>query len=177
MGMNQAKYEHLVHYVCHRCDDHRNLGATKLNKILYFSDFLFYLTAGKSITGETYIKRQYGPVPKNILKIIQSLVQTGKIVTRETEYHGKPKREYISLLEPDIESFSPQEVSLVDEIVDKISKEFSAKKISELTHDDIWQMASIGEEIPYATILTEHIAEIDEEDMAWAKSELPALVA
>ena len=36
--MDQEKFDALVHYICARCEDPTSLGATKLNKIMWYSD-------------------------------------------------------------------------------------------------------------------------------------------
>ena len=43
---NVIKLKTLVHYICDRAPNPRRLGATKLNKILFFSDMEAYLTLG-----------------------------------------------------------------------------------------------------------------------------------
>lgn len=46
----------------------RNMGSTfvtKMNKLLFYSDFLSYKRSGYGLTGLRYIAMQYGPVPEN----------------------------------------------------------------------------------------------------------------
>ena len=44
----------------------------KLCKILYFADQRHLSLYGRSITGDTYIAMQYGPVPSNVDDILKS---------------------------------------------------------------------------------------------------------
>jgi hypothetical protein len=62
MKFNNKKFSNLVHYICYKCDDPSQLGATKLNKILWYCDMFSYRWNSESMTGENYIKRQFGPV-------------------------------------------------------------------------------------------------------------------
>lgn len=172
MDFNEEKLKALVHYICYKAHDPSILGAIKLNKILWHSDILSYRLWNKPITGETYIKRQYGPVSKNILRVVEKLVNEGAIITREVDYYGYSKKEYIALAKPNISLFTADEISLVDEIFDYVCKDNTATSISEKTHDDIWKLAIIGEEIPYYTILASKLGEINESDIEWAKGEL-----
>lgn len=165
--LDQAKFTELVHYICHK-SDHEKLGAVKLNKILWFSDVLNFLGWGVSITGSAYIKRQRGPVPSNILYTLEQLKSEGVLDITEKPVYGFTKREYVSLKEPNIDIFKPHEISLIDEVIDTITCGHTATSISELTHDDIWEMAEIGEIIPYETIMVANLGEIDENDIAWA---------
>lgn len=164
---DQAKFNELVHYICHKSDKDM-LGAVKLNKILWFSDTLNFLSWGSSITGETYKKRQLGPVPHHIMHSLEQLEQEGFLSITEKPAYGYTKREYVSLKSPNIDIFKSHEISLIDEVIETITKNHTATSISELTHDDIWEMAEIGETIPYETIMVARLGEIDENDIAWA---------
>lgn len=164
---DKEKFKNLVLYVCAKCDP-KELGSTKLNKLLWYSDMFSYLYLGKPITGETYIKRQFGPVPKDILNIIAEMEFERQIVTREAEIFGYGKKEYIALEKPSLASFTADEISMVDDLIKLICKGHTAKEISELSHDGIWKLAEIGEEIPYHAFLASKIGEIDQEDIEWA---------
>jgi hypothetical protein len=59
--MATEKFKALVHYIVASCDDPQRLGATKLNKVLWFADAFSYRATKNSITDETYVKRQRGP--------------------------------------------------------------------------------------------------------------------
>lgn len=45
----------------------------KLCKILYFADQRHLSKYGRSITGDTYIAMQYGPVPSNVDDILKAV--------------------------------------------------------------------------------------------------------
>jgi hypothetical protein len=172
MKFNAKKFSNLVHYICHQCDDVATLGATKLNKILWFSDIYAYLFLGKPSTGEKYIKRQFGPVPSHIVTTIDELVWDEKIFVRDVDYFGRNKREYISLKKPILSDLSPDEISIVNDLIGMIWDNHTAASISPRTHDRIWELAEIGEEIPYYTIFASELGEITEDDIEWANETL-----
>ncbi|MCB9504840.1 MAG: SocA family protein [Gemmatimonadales bacterium] len=163
------KLKALTHYVCWKCENPAILGATKLNKALWVSDLWWYVRTGAPITGETYVKRQYGPVPSSILTILGDLEREGAIVTRERRYDGFNKRDFIALTEPDISMFTPEEISVIDKAIDFVCHRHTAKSISRRTHDDIWKIAEIGEEIPYHAMLASVLGEVMPEDVDWAR--------
>jgi hypothetical protein len=69
----------LPHYVIWRCDP-AELGATKLNKICWYSDLDAHRTLGHTITGATdCIRQQCGPTPKGVHKVIDKLSHQGRI--------------------------------------------------------------------------------------------------
>ncbi len=167
-AFNPNKFDSLVHYVCAKGDTDK-LGAIKLNKILWFSDIIRYFVKGESITGAMYIKREFGPVPRPMPGALERLKEQGRLSITDTVHYGLPKREFRPLLDPNLTDFAPDEISLVDDVMDIIINQHTAHSISELTHDKIWKLAEIGEEIPYYTVLSSSFGEIDEDDIAWAK--------
>lgn len=170
--MDRQKLKELVHYVCHKVRDPSKLGKTKLNKVLFYADFQTYLDTGTSMTGETYVKFQHGPVSKHIQEIIAELESEGAIATRETKHHGYRKKEYVALEEPELSQFSADEISITDGVIDDVCREHTAASISEFSHNHIWEAAEIGEEIPYEAALVYMLGEIEPDDMAWAKEEV-----
>jgi hypothetical protein len=68
MSVNKEKLKQLIHYIIHKCQDKPDFGKTVLYKLMYFSDFNHYEIYEKLITDETYIKKQYGPVPSHFNK-------------------------------------------------------------------------------------------------------------
>ncbi len=166
------KLRALVHYVCSKCPNRNLLGATKLNKILWYSDAIALQHYGTPITGETYIKRQFGPVPKHILKVIDQLETDKALAIKSSPFHRYEKREYVSLKEPDISIFSPEEISLIDDVIHLICYRHTANSISLATHDRIWELAEIGEDIPLETVFSSSLDEVTESDVQWAKQAL-----
>lgn len=167
--MKKEKLKNLVHYICHKVKDPSKLGKTKLNKVLYYSDFLFYLQNYRSITGETYIKKDHGPVSKHLDKILRQLEEEGKVFKREQAVIDFTRHELVSVRRPDISEFEPEEIALIDEIIEVISNNHTAQSISDLSHDEVWEIAKDGEEIPYYAILGKE-SKPSEKAVEWAKS-------
>lgn len=165
----KARFKALVHYILEKCDDPKKLGATKLNKVLWYADTFAFRSTGQTISGEThYVKRQFGPVPKKILAAINDLKSEKKILVRETEYFGKPKREYISLESADTSKFTSEEIEIVDAVLGVICDHHTAASISDMSHDLIWEAAELGEEIPVYAVLAAQAGAPSKDDMKWA---------
>jgi hypothetical protein len=171
-GRVPRKLEALAHYICYKCQDPTVLGSTKLNKILWYSDVIALQMRGEAITGETYVKQQFGPVPRHILEVLNRLEKREDIVIRSNEFHGYPKRDLIALTAPDISMFKPEEISIVDDVLREICFNHTAASISLSAHDAIWKLAEIGEEIPLETAFASELSEITEDDVKWARRKL-----
>jgi hypothetical protein len=166
--MTLEKLRELTHYVCWKCDDPSNLGATKLNKVLWLSDIMSYRLHGEPITGATYVKRQFGPVPKMMLTVRRDLVSSGAVYERIDAIGGLEGVHFIALSKPKTEMFSPREMEIVDAVIDDICNNHTAASISAFSHDVVWHAARIGEEIPYFAWLASTPGELTAEDFAWA---------
>ena len=134
---------------------------------------LAYLNFSKPITSETYIKKEYGPFSSHLNDVIKELEQEKLLTVREIVWgQNKKKREFVAAGEPDKKLFSTDELTLINDIREYICEEHTAGSISDLTHDDIWQMAALNEQIPYEAILVSSLDRVTKEDLEWAKEEL-----
>ena len=167
--MSNSNFKTLVHYVCDRCtDDPTKLGATKLNKILWMSDVLAYVSMGQPITEEHYIKRQFGPVAQTMQPTLENLQQEQSLSIRDDP--SSLLTLYLSLKEPDISGFTAEQISLIDKVISWVVNKHSATSISDFSHAFLaWQVASIGEDIPHSAVYASFPKEIDEHDISWAK--------
>jgi hypothetical protein len=128
-------------------------GKVKLNKLLFFSDFLSFLFHGKAITSQEYQALQQGPAPRAMLPIMREMENSGEIAVREMEYHGFKQQRVFCLRPPEVEGFDPREIALVDEMITKHWGKNGAD-VSEKSHRFIgWALAKIGETIPYEVVM------------------------
>ena len=105
------------------------LFKTKLNKLLFYTDFNAYRLTGYSITGLEYRAIQFGPVPSQFQKMYVNLLEQGQISIDE-QYFGNgaygdeinPKTRFNASL------FSQEEIKVL---------EFVAKRYGKLATDDI----------------------------------------
>lgn len=174
----REKFKTLVHYICSRCEDEPSrLGAVKLNKILWYSEIGNFVRTGTPLTGATFIKREYGPVPAVIPDVIAELQSERKLFVRDVPVYRFEKKEYIPLTEPDIDTFfSASDILNIDRVIDMVCDMHTARTISEQSHNEAWQLAAIGEELPlYAALAVP--GEITEEDLKWADKKIATLKA
>jgi hypothetical protein len=171
---DRDKLKALVHYICWKCSDPAVLGAIKLNKALWVSDLWAYVQWGMPITGEHYVKRHHGPASMSVVGLLGELEASRDLVIRRRESFPNDKVDYIALKKPDISRFTADEISLIDDAIRYVCYEHTTEQISEKTHDAIWQLAEIGEEIPYEAMLASGLGEVTPEDVEWAKAAVAA---
>lgn len=163
----EDKLKLVTHYIIDKCEDSQNFGSVKLNKILWFADVIAYRHWGVSVTGSKYIRRKMGPVPDRILAVRKQLEDEGKITITH------PKYMYDSTLfkskeKPVLTNLSEDEIELLDLLSDQICNEFSATEISNVSHDDVWNAAVDGEEIPLTATLVSDPGDYRFEVQSWA---------
>jgi hypothetical protein len=175
MQLDRQKFKALFLYICSKADP-STLGSTKLNKILWLTDFRSYYETGEPVTGAKYIKRQYGPVPAPIVAVRRELEEEGLLIVKPSEFHGHEKHDYIAVRPPEMDAFSDEERKIVDNVIHFVCNQNTARSISDLSHDHIWKAAEDGEELPYFTIFSVP-AQITEADREWALAELESMAS
>jgi hypothetical protein len=172
MEFDEQKFAELMLYVADRSVDDPDFGATKLNKILFFSDFSAYEKFGKSITGAIYQKLDHGPAPRHLLPIQAELIRKSHACITPVSRYSFTQKRFTALRESDLNVFSNEEIALVSQIIDTLQGK-NAVQVSEMSHRfDGWKLADDGEEIPYFTVFLQPpqlTAEAVEKGMTVAK--------
>ncbi len=166
---DKEKFKRLVHYVVARAGHRDGFGATKLNKVLWFSDARQYVLNGLSITGAEYTRQEFGPVPKAIMMARTELQNEGKIrvTPQRSKYEGT---RFTSLVAPADVRFAEGEKQTVDYWIKHIAEDYTAGSISEESHDYAWEIAKMGEALPYHAYLASRVREPNEDEMKWARA-------
>lgn len=150
------KLAELVLYVARRSEGDTFFGATKLNKVLFFADFLHFRKTGRPITGAEYVKQEHGPVPSAINAIKQRLLQNGSAAEREEPTGIYTQRRLLALRDANLDLFAPEEIAFVDELLRQLDG-VTASAVSDWSHQLAgWRLAKMYETIPYFTAFMIH---------------------
>jgi uncharacterized phage-associated protein len=122
-----------------------NLYKTKLNKLLFYADFIHYYTYGTSISGSRYVHLPYGPVPDGYEDTLEALQHYGVVDISE-----KNSAELISSGENSALDFLTPEEQRTVAWVAKTYGEMSASQLTEISHRErAYKNTRTGEEIAY----------------------------
>lgn len=106
---------------------------TKLNKLLFYSDFKHHKEYSVSITGARYAHLPFGPAP-NHYDLILTMFQEGKKIVLvekvQQEYVGEI---VVALEQPNVSHFSSSEIKTLAQVREYFEG-YSSKQISELSH-------------------------------------------
>jgi Protein of unknown function (DUF4065) len=157
-------------YVAAKCASDSTFGATKLNKILFYSDFIAFANLGEAITGATYQKLPRGPAPKQLLPVLKELEREGEAAIARRSHLGFTQKRLVPLRDPDVSLFSAPELKLVNEVIEALWGR-SATEVSELSHlARGWQIVEANEEIPYWTVFIDQDQTLSPDDVLWGQS-------
>jgi hypothetical protein len=136
-GYATQSYDKLRSTILFLLDRCGRVFNTKMNKLLFYTDFLSYKTYGKGITGLSYKAIQYGPVPLRWDRVY-SLIDG--VESELVEFNSGVCGTELHISEqPDLEELTPQEIGILNIIVDKF-KDMSSAEISVMSHkEDAWK--------------------------------------
>jgi putative zinc finger/helix-turn-helix YgiT family protein len=134
-GFQKFNISKLFNSILFFCRD--GLTKTKLNKLLFYSDFKHFKEYTLSITGVRYARLPFGPVPDNYDYYFATLIHEEKAIrVDEVIYSENASGEvFYSERMPDLSIFSDSELKILASIKEHF-KDFSAKMISDFSHQE-----------------------------------------
>lgn len=132
----------------------------KLCKILYFADRRHLSVYGRSITGDTYIAMQFGPVPSRIDDIFKALrgdsfFSSSNEIEPLRKYMAFENRYMIRALQvPDMDELSDTDVECLSYAID-ICKDKNFAELTDYSHGLAWNNTRRDHEMSVKDILRE----------------------
>ncbi|MCD4708410.1 MAG: DUF4065 domain-containing protein [Candidatus Sabulitectum sp.] len=145
---NLEKYFGAVEFLCSR----GGVLKTKLNKLLFYADFIHFKNNQVSITGSQYAALPYGPVPNDYKKLLAIMEEDLSII--ETEEVAYPGNDYVgeklaALSCTNIESLSELELFTLERI-NAFFGTMNSTEITEESHKEKgWQETGRAKLISY----------------------------
>ena len=150
---DDEKLRELIIYVSTLSEQDRNFGATKLNKLLFYTDFLAYQRFGLAITGQEYQALPQGPAPRRLKPVMDRMKRSGDVKIETRKVGRFEQLRTVPIRTADLSKFSGKEVDLVRDVVERFWN-LNATEISNESHLFLgWQLGIQGETIPYTTVL------------------------
>lgn len=142
-GVNETKYRNLILYLAEKVGARPNVGETVLYKLIYFVETLAISKLGKTITGEQFYKRQYGPVPVSFPTLTSEMIATNQLDRVRGYYYTYMQTKYL----PRVEStgLTLEEKGVIDKVIMFLGDK-TATELSDLSHHDApWIDANDGD--------------------------------
>lgn len=123
------RLKNILLYMINRCDE---VFCTKMNKLLFYSDFLAYRRNRMAITGLSYKALEFGPVPERWDRVYS---QFDEMAQEPRSYNEKEGIVLVSEAVADTSFFSESELEIMDEVCAKFAK-YSSSEISAISHEE-----------------------------------------
>jgi len=116
------------------------LFYVKLNKLLFYSDFLHFKRNGYSISGSTYHAIPKGPVPRGYGFLFEQMKKENLVQTKAERVETSNFVDYFERLEPikefDRNLFTDSELEVLELVLDKFGYE-KTDNVIEISHQEI----------------------------------------
>ena len=134
-GFVKPQFEKVAHYVLFFAKKACPL-KTRLNKMMFYCDFLHFKTYGFSISGVNYRAIQLGPVPSHYHELF-GVLQSREFIRIEEELyeHGGIGERFYDNLSFDPTLFSPEELETMEEVL-QVFEEVRTKEIIHRSHQE-----------------------------------------
>jgi len=143
------KLKNMILYLVKRLD---GVLETKLNKLLWYCDFLNFKETSVSITGAQYIRLPYGPVPDNYERII-GIMQPELLRMAEIPFNTKEGivlgKRFTALVEPEKSMFSEKESEIMNFIADTFRNDTSTSIMNKSHQETAYLKCEDGDIISY----------------------------
>lgn len=109
---------------------------TKMNKLLFYTDFLAYRIMGKGMTGLSYKAITHGPVPLRWDRIYSFYDEINQEIVQFPD--GRAGTKLVSNLSPDKAIFSENEMEILEYVNERFKNETSSQISKTSHHEEAW---------------------------------------
>ncbi|AUJ31635.1 MAG: type II toxin-antitoxin system antitoxin SocA domain-containing protein [Liquorilactobacillus nagelii] len=140
------KFTNMVIYFVKKVPE---ITKTKLNKMMFYTDFKYFKENVISISGVPYARLQYGPVPDNYNLLYGSIENSKLIREKQINANGHERSVYVTEEDFNKELFNEKELNTMSKIVE-ICGNYTASELSNKSHkEDAWKKNDTAQKISY----------------------------
>lgn len=145
MGVCNLNIRQFAKFILYFANDTTiKLYKTKINKLLFYTQFLYFKNYDEDILGAEFICDYYGPAIENIDSLLSEVERTGLITIKSTCYGNYVSPNYT--LSNDL--YTDKELFILNKVSSKF-KNYSSSAISEYSHKEpLWIDTEIKSIIP-----------------------------
>jgi len=133
--VNAKKYKNAIVFFAQKIQN-GTLGKVKMMKLLYYFDFDFFEKYGRSVTGDEYLRFEYGPVPRMGKKFLEAMNGKEVKITKRKIADGCNDQFHIEALSNfDVNVFTKEELLMLEDVSDKWEK-FTGTEMKNASHGE-----------------------------------------
>jgi uncharacterized phage-associated protein len=127
--LSLSRLKNIMLYILNRCDE---VWCTKMNKLLFYTDFMSYRERGMAMTGLSYRAIDFGPVPERWDRVYSEFPEVRQELRQVGDFVGSV---LIASAEADNTMFTDAELKVLDAICTHFGK-MTSREISRISHDE-----------------------------------------
>ena len=127
--VNLERLKNVMLYVLEHCEE---VWTTKMNKLLFYIDFLSYRERGMAISGLSYRAIDFGPVPERWERVYSQFDEIRQEVRAVGEFEGNV---LTAKEKADERLFTEEELQMMATVCERLGK-YSSRQVSELSHQE-----------------------------------------
>lgn len=137
--------------IIHLASKGKNLNPTRLNKLLFYSDFSYFRKAKRGISGIEYVALKYGPLFPNYDNTLRTLEKKGEIRVKNITSKGKPARIILpkKSYRPETSSLSAVQLRFLEWVIEKYDHLTTEELVLQSHREDAFWNSHFGESISY----------------------------
>ena len=132
-GYAQISPDRLKNILLYFIEKSNGVFFTKMNKLLFYADFMAYRVTGKGMTGLAYKAIAHGPVPVRWDRIYSFYDEIDQEIVQFPD--GRAGTKLVSKLAPDMADFSDDELKILEYVSQRFKNE-TPTQISETSHEE-----------------------------------------
>ena len=132
-GYAQISLDRLKNILLYFIEKSDGVFFTKMNKLLFYADFMAYRVTGKGMTGLAYKAIAHGPVPVRWDRIYSFYDEIDQEIVQFSD--GREGTKLVSKLSPDMAEFSDDELKILEYVSQRFKNE-TPTQISETSHEE-----------------------------------------
>lgn len=142
--LSLARLKNVMLYVLEHCED---VWYTKMNKLLFYIDFVSYRERGMAMTGLCYRAIDFGPVPERWERVYSQFDEIRQEPRSVGDFEGNV---LMSDVRADVKLFNKEEMIVLQRVCERFGN-CSSRELSEISHRETgWIECHVNHElIPY----------------------------
>lgn len=128
--LSLARLHNVILYLLEHCKD---VFCTKMNKLLFYVDFLSYKETGEAMTGLSYKALEFGPAPDRWDRVYSAFDDIEQVPYSNNGYEGSILS---SASKADTSQFSEDELQVLDSVCHHFGS-ISSREISRISHEEV----------------------------------------
>jgi len=151
--VDESRLLHSLLYVLGKLDQGKR-EFHKIFKILWFADISHMRDWGRLITGDTYIKMEYGPVPSLLYDIFKGVRDRKSDFDKYAQYIDVQGYKVVPLKSVDLDNLSDSDIEKLNKSIEE-NIGLSMGQLTDKSHGIAWKKSGDNQEINLEYIFEE----------------------